>query len=392
MRPASSCCPGGSTPTAMSMSRPSSARGWQTASRAQPAAQPAAARQRSCPFVNQLPGATLREAVEDYRRKASPAIIDYALHVLLTSVSPQLLGQDVPALMADGLRSYKVFMTYPGFMLDDAAILEVMACVREGNGTVMVHAENGHCVHWLANQFESRGETELAAFAAAAPVAVEREACHRAITLAELTGARLLLVHISSVDAMDQIGWARARGLRVLAETCPQYLLAGMSAEEHGQTGWEGAKSVCAPPPRGSGEAEELWASVALGAFRAVVVRPLPLPFRGNGWEAGARRTAAAFSPCATRLARAGNPPAPVVRGGRRQGAHRPKSVCSLNGDAAGPNLWPLSRERVRSCPGRTPMWHSGNATGRGPFAMRNCTTPATTRLTRVGLCRPGRS
>jgi dihydropyrimidinase len=233
------------------------------------------------PFVNQLPGATLREAVEDYRRKASPAIIDYALHVLLTSVSPQLLGQDVPALMADGLRSYKVFMTYPGFMLDDAAILEVMACVREGNGTVMVHAENGHCVHWLANRFESRGETELAAFAAAAPVAVEREACHRAITLAELTGARLLLVHISSVDAMDQIGWARARGLRVLAETCPQYLLAGMSAEEHGQTGWEGAKFVCAPPPRGSGEAEKLWARVALGAFQLLSSDHCPYRFEG---------------------------------------------------------------------------------------------------------------
>jgi dihydropyrimidinase len=233
------------------------------------------------PFVNQLPGRSLRAAVADYHARAEgKALIDYAFHIILSDAAEAVVGQELPALIEDGYRSIKVFMTYPGYMLADDRILEVMATARRHGGTVLVHAENGHCVHWLSRRLEREGRADLAAFAEAAPAAVEREATHRAITLAELTGARTMLVHVSAAEAMAQVEWAKDRGLPVMAETCPQYLID--AAEKLHEPGWEAAKYICSPPPRGGDNAERLWSGVARGSFRLLSSDHCPYRFDGS--------------------------------------------------------------------------------------------------------------
>lgn len=52
---------------------------------------------------------------------------------------------------------------------------------------------------------------------------VEREATHRAISLAELVDAPMLIVHVSGAEAIEQIHWAQGRDMKIYAETCPQY-------------------------------------------------------------------------------------------------------------------------------------------------------------------------
>jgi dihydropyrimidinase len=231
-------------------------------------------------FVNQIPGLSLREAVADYHDRAgAKALIDYAFHIILSDATTAVLGQELPALIEDGYRSVKVFMTYPGYMLSDEKILDVMEIAARHGGTVMVHAENGHCVHFLTQRLEREGRTDLAAFPHSAPAAVEREATHRAITLAELTGARVMLVHVSAAEAMAQIEWARDRGLPVMAETCPQYLID--AADKIQAPGWEAAKYICSPPPRGGDNAERLWTGVARGTFRLLSSDHCPYRFEG---------------------------------------------------------------------------------------------------------------
>lgn len=233
------------------------------------------------PFVNQVPGAHLRTAVEDYHRRAAPkCLIDYAFHIILFDVNAAVLGQELPGLMMDGYRSFKVFMTYPGYMLPDDRIMDVMVATRQHGGTVLVHAENGHCVHWLTQKLEAAGRTSIAAFQESAPPAVEREATHRAITLGELTGARVMLVHVSAAEAMDQIDWAHRQGIDVMAETCPQYLID--QAEHLHVPGWEGAKHLCSPPPRGGDNAQRLWAGVSRGVFNLLSSDHCPYRFEGN--------------------------------------------------------------------------------------------------------------
>jgi len=231
-------------------------------------------------FANQLAGKSLRAAVEDYhQRAAGKALIDYAFHIILSDVSQAVLGQEMPALLQDGYRSFKVFMTYPGYMLDDAQIMDVMETVARHDGTVMVHAENGHCIHWLGRRMEQQGRSGLSEFPKSAPAVVEREATHRAISLGELTGARVMLVHVSSAEAMDQVAWARDRGLRAMGETCPQYLID--QADHFHDHGWEPAKFMCSPPPRGGDNAERLWAGVARGTFQLLSSDHCPYRFDG---------------------------------------------------------------------------------------------------------------
>ncbi|MGE0237218.1 MAG: dihydropyrimidinase [Parvibaculaceae bacterium] len=231
------------------------------------------------PFVNQLAGRSLRQAVADYREKARASLVDYAFHIILKKPGLAAALAELEALLAEGYRSIKLFMTYPGYMMDDSDMLAVMHAVACGNGTVLVHAENGHCIQFLSDQLASAGQTALSAHAEAAPPAVEREAAHRAISLAEVAGCRLLIVHVSAGEALEQIEWAKRKGLRVLAETCPQYLACAMTASD-GKS-WEDAKLLCSPPPRPAADRLRLWQGIAARSFDLLSSDHCPYRFDG---------------------------------------------------------------------------------------------------------------
>jgi dihydropyrimidinase len=95
---------------------------------------------------------------------------------------------------------------------------------------------------------------------------VEREATHRAIALAELVDVPILIVHVSGREAVEQIQWAQARGLRVYAETCPQYLV--LTADHLEAPGFEGAKCICSPPPRDKANQKVIWNGLENGVFQ----------------------------------------------------------------------------------------------------------------------------
>jgi len=133
---------------------------------------------------------------------------------------------------------------------------------------VMIHAENDHCIHFLTKQLSASGDTSLTQYPKMAPMPVEREATHRAITLGEIVDVPILLVHVSAREALEQIKWGRDRGLKVYGETCPQYLF--LTSDHIAQPGWEGAKYLCAPPPREKGNADALWHGLASGLFQVL--------------------------------------------------------------------------------------------------------------------------
>ena len=75
-----------------------------------------------------------------------------------------------------------------------------------------------------------------------------------------------LIVHVSGREAVEQIRWARAHGLNVFAETCPQYLF--LTADDLGlDDGYLGARCVCSPPPRDRGNQAVIWQGIADGLF-----------------------------------------------------------------------------------------------------------------------------
>ena len=218
------------------------------------------------PFAAQHRGQSLRAVVEDYHARArGKAVIDYAFHLIVSDPTEQVLGQELPALIADGYTSFKIYMTYDALKLDDRQILDVLAAARREGAMVMVHAENHDVIAWLTERLIGAGRSAPQFHAVAHAAAAEREATHRAITLAEIVDLPILIVHVSARAAMEEIRAAKARGLRLYAETCPQYLF--LTAADLDREGFEGAKYVCSPPPRDAANQEYVWRGLEGGVF-----------------------------------------------------------------------------------------------------------------------------
>ena len=218
------------------------------------------------PFAAQQKGQSLRAAVDDYHRRAEGrAYVDYAFHLIVSDPTEQVLTHELPELIRAGFTSFKVYMTYDDLKLDDGQILDVLALARAHGAMAMIHAENADCIAWLTHRLEAAGRTAPRHHADARPMLVEREATHRAIALSELVDVPILIVHVSGREAVEQIRWAHAHGLRVYAETCPQYLL--LTADSLASDGYQGAKCVCSPPPRDKANQQVIWDGLADGLF-----------------------------------------------------------------------------------------------------------------------------
>src|SRR3954465_15488217 len=201
------------------------------------------------PFAAQHRGQSLREVVQEYHEAAGPkAVIDYAFHLIITDPTEQVLGQELPALIRDGYTSFKVYMTYDLLKLDDGQMLDIMALARREGALMMVHAENHDMIKWLTARLMEHGHGAPRYHAVAHARIAEGEATNRAIGLAEVIGVPVLIVHVSSGDAIDAIRAAQTRGLKIYGETCPQYLF--LTAGDIDKPDVQGAMFCCSPPPR----------------------------------------------------------------------------------------------------------------------------------------------
>ena len=234
-------------------------------------------------FAAQQKGQSLQAAVEDYRARAKgKAHVDYAFHLIVSDPTPKVLQEELPELIREGFTSFKIYMTYDDMKLDDGQILDVLDVARQHGAMAMIHAENSDCIEWLTKRLEASGRTAPRFHAHARPMLVEREATHRAIALAELVDVPILIVHVSGREAVEQIRWARAHGLNVFAETCPQYLF--LTAEDLGiDDSYKGARCICSPPPRDKANQQVIWDALNDGLF--TVFSSDHAPFKYDGIE-----------------------------------------------------------------------------------------------------------
>ena len=249
------------------------------------------------PFAAQQKGHSLRAAVDDYHRRAQgKALVDYAFHLIVTDPTPQVLTEELPALIREGYTSFKIYMTYDDLKLADGQILDVLDVAREHGAMTMVHAENSECIEWLTRRLEKAGKTAPRYHAESRPMLVEREATHRAIALSELVDVPVLIVHVSGREAVEQIRWAHAHGLRIYAETCPQYLF--LTADALGLEGFHGAKCVCSPPPRDQANQQVIWDALADGLFTVFSSDHAPFRYEDpHGKKLGGKEPAFRYIP-----------------------------------------------------------------------------------------------
>jgi dihydropyrimidinase len=93
------------------------------------------------PFAPQFKGAAIARSAVDYGSRAARSPIDYALHQIITDPTAAVLTEELPAVIAGGTRSLKVFLTYDPFHVTDREYLEVLAAAKRLGALVCVHCE-----------------------------------------------------------------------------------------------------------------------------------------------------------------------------------------------------------------------------------------------------------
>lgn len=220
------------------------------------------------PFSTQFKGQGLGASLAEYHRRAAAAMVDYSFHQIITDATDDVILREIPEVVASGIRSLKVFLTYDALHIDDRGFLRVLAAARRTGALVTVHCENHDAIAWRTAALLADGRTSPKYHAWSRPAVIEREATHRAIALAELVDQPIQIFHVSCPEVADEIARAQARGLKVWGETCPQYFV--LSATDMDRPGFEGAKFMCSPAPRDRQASEGLWNAVRRGTLDVV--------------------------------------------------------------------------------------------------------------------------
>ncbi|MHB8262860.1 MAG: dihydropyrimidinase [Acidimicrobiales bacterium] len=232
-------------------------------------------------FAIQPRGGSARQGLETWMGRAEgQCAIDYGFHIILSDITDEVL-EEMDGLVADGVTSYKLFMSYPGVLYsDDGQILRAMQAAASCGAIVMMHAENGIAIDVLVRQALAAGRRDPRTHGETRPSALEGEATHRAIVLAQVAGCPLYVVHLSATEALAEVIQARDRCQAVFAETCPQYLFLDESLMA--EPGFEGAKYVCSPPIRTVEHRQALWQGIASGDLSVVATDHCPFCFKGQ--------------------------------------------------------------------------------------------------------------
>ena len=232
-------------------------------------------------FGLQEQGGTLGEARRQRLAVIAPdAVIDYGFHLIVTDVTESVLSE-MEGLINSGFPSFKIYMTYGDKKIGDDDLIRLLEVTAEHGGLIYAHCENDCAVTHLIERHLAEGKTGPAYHATSRPPEVEAEATNRAIMLAELAGASICIAHVTSSGAARHVAEARARGVSVWAETCPQYLVLDSSVYDPG-AGCEVAKFVCSPPMRDHSHVDALWEALGMGSIQQVSSDHAPFRFEGQ--------------------------------------------------------------------------------------------------------------
>jgi dihydropyrimidinase len=219
------------------------------------------------------------ECVQAWHEKArEKAAIDYSFHMNITKFNDRIAA-DIPLLRKEGINSLKVFTAYNGRLrLMDGEIYQVMRIAKELGLLVMVHAENGDVIELLIAEALAAGHTTPEWHALTRPADGAVESVNRVISLARQTGAPVYIVHMNTKGGVDHVRNARAEGLAVMGETCPQYLF--FTIDELRRP--DGAKWICSPPMRSEEDNAGVWKALMDETMQVFATDHCPFFFDGT--------------------------------------------------------------------------------------------------------------
>jgi allantoinase len=177
-------------------------------------------------------------------------------------------------LAVAGVAGFKCFLSPSGVdefeHVDEADLRDALPILARLDLPLLVHAELPAHLRDVDPRADRRA---YATWLGSRPPDAEHAAIELLIRLAHEFGAPIHVVHLASAGALETIAAARARGVRITAETCPHYLTFAADEIRDGATAFK-----CAPPIRERVHREELWTALRDGRIDLVATDHSPAP------------------------------------------------------------------------------------------------------------------
>ena len=217
-------------------------------------------------------------SVNLWLEKSAKAAIDYSFHMNLTRFDEKL-AKEIPFLRDMGITTLKVFTAYNGRLrLDDGNIFKALRIAKENGMLVMAHCENGDVIETLIPEALAAGHTSPEYHALTRPSWGGVEATLRMAAMAEQADSPVYVVHMNVGGEVDMLNYARERGVKVMGETCPQYLFFTIDDLRRP----DGAKWICSPPMRTAQDNARLWEGLSEGILQTIGTDHCPFFFDGT--------------------------------------------------------------------------------------------------------------
>ncbi len=220
---------------------------------------------------NTLPAISDAQSLKEKHAIASAkAYVDYGLYAVLGEDSLPNVGD----LIDGGIIGFKCYMGNTFGRIPSpttGAMLELFEIVAPTGKRISLHAETNSIMERREARLRQMGRTDPLAHLAARPAVVATEAVARAAILAEWTGARIHVLHISSAAELRPLAEAKSRGVDITGETCPQYLL--LSADDY-----EAMRGIIRvnPPVREAENQDPIWQALVDGTIDMIATDHAP--------------------------------------------------------------------------------------------------------------------
>lgn len=240
-------------------------------------------------YTGQGPGESPFKGLQDRVKEAEGrCYADHAFHCMLTGWEKiKAPAAQMAACVKSGAPTFKMFTAYGarGLLARDPELGEALAAAKKLGALICVHSEDGPVIDFLADLFAPAGG--IRALPLSRPPFTETAAVGRVAGLAALAGAPAYFVHLSSADSARIAAAARAAGVRVMGETCPQYL----ALEESRFKGRDGYLYSCCPPIRTKEDNAGLWKALKAGQLQVIATDNCTFTrAQKNAWKGDVRK------------------------------------------------------------------------------------------------------
>ena len=166
-------------------------------------------------------GESLRYGLDLWHKKADGNCwCDYGFHMTIDDWNPSI-EKEIDDMYAEGISSFKMYMTYPAMMIGDEAMYKALKKLKEKGGICGVHCENSGVINALIEEKKAASRMGVSSHPETRPDFLEAEAVSRLLRIAQAVDIPVVIVHLTNAATLSEVTAARRRGQKVNVRPAP---------------------------------------------------------------------------------------------------------------------------------------------------------------------------